>query len=86
MLARLLPDDRALSEAEVNVLLNQVHDDHAYLRRMLVDLPQDQRQVIELAYFHGLTQAEIAARVSAPIGTVKGRMRLGLAKLQRAFA
>jgi hypothetical protein len=31
--ARLLPDDRALSEAEVNAVLNQVHDDHAYLRR-----------------------------------------------------
>jgi hypothetical protein len=40
MLARLLPDDRALTEAEVNHLLNQVHDDHAYLRRMLVDFGQ----------------------------------------------
>jgi hypothetical protein len=40
MLVRLLPDDRALTEAEVNDLLNQVHDDHAYLRRMLVDFGQ----------------------------------------------
>lgn len=40
MLAKLLPDDRALTEAEVNDLLNQVHDDHAYLRRMLVDFGQ----------------------------------------------
>lgn len=40
LLARLLPDDRALTEAEVNELLNQVHDDHAYLRRMLVDFGQ----------------------------------------------
>jgi hypothetical protein len=40
LLARLLPDDRAMTEAEVNALLNQVHDDHAYLRRMLVDFGQ----------------------------------------------
>jgi hypothetical protein len=40
LLARLLPDDRVLSEAEVNAVLNQVHDDHAYLRRMLVDCGQ----------------------------------------------
>ena len=40
LLARLLPDDRALTEAEVNELLRQVHDDHAFLRRMLVDFGQ----------------------------------------------
>jgi hypothetical protein len=40
LLARLLPDDRTLTEAEVNELLGQVHDDHAYLRRMLVDFGQ----------------------------------------------
>jgi hypothetical protein len=40
LLAKLLPDDRALTEAEVNAVLNQVHDDHAALRRMLVDLGQ----------------------------------------------
>ena len=40
LLARLLPDDRAMTEAEVNAILSQVHDDHAYLRRMLVDFGQ----------------------------------------------
>lgn len=40
LLARLLPDDRAMTEAEVNAVLKQVHDDHAYLRRMLVDFGQ----------------------------------------------
>jgi hypothetical protein len=44
LLARLLPGDRSLSEAEVNEALNQVHDDHAYLRRMLVDLGQLTRE------------------------------------------
>ena len=40
LLARLFPADRELSEAEVNEILHQVHDDHAYLRRMLVDFGQ----------------------------------------------
>ncbi|GGL19333.1 DUF2087 domain-containing protein [Mangrovihabitans endophyticus] len=40
MLAGLLPDDREMTEAEVNAVLAQVHDDHAYLRRMLVDFGQ----------------------------------------------
>lgn len=44
LLARLLPGDRSLTEAEVNTALNQVHDDHAYLRRMLVDFGQLTRQ------------------------------------------
>jgi hypothetical protein len=39
-LAKLIPDDGALTEAEVDDLLHQVHDDHAYLRGMLVDLGQ----------------------------------------------
>ena len=37
--------------------------------------------MIELAYFDGLTHTEIAARLELPVGTIKGRMRLGLAKL-----
>jgi RNA polymerase sigma-70 factor (ECF subfamily) len=57
-----------------------------HARQMLGSLPAEQRQVIELAYFKGLTQTEIAAKVKIPLGTVKGRQRLALAKLQRALA
>jgi len=47
----------------------------------LGELPPEQRHVIELAYFGGLTHTEIAAHLELPVGTIKGRMRLGLAKL-----
>lgn len=55
------------------------------VRRALASLPAPQREAIELAYWGGLTQVEIAARENLPLGTVKGRMRLGLQALARAF-
>jgi len=50
------------------------------------ELPADQRRVIVMAYFGGLSQSEIAAAISAPLGTVKKRTSLALAKLRRAVA
>jgi RNA polymerase sigma-70 factor (ECF subfamily) len=57
-------------------------EDAREVRGALEELPHDQRQVIELAYFGGFTHAQIAEMLSLPPGTVKGRMRLGLAKLR----
>ncbi len=54
-------------------------------REALNSLPPDQKQVIELAYFGGLSHTEIADRIAAPIGTVKGRIRLGLNHLRVAM-
>lgn len=53
----------------------------AEVRSALGTLPDEQRQVIELAYFDGLTHTQIATALEQPVGTVKGRMRLGLLKL-----
>jgi RNA polymerase sigma-70 factor (ECF subfamily) len=52
------------------------------IRAALGELPSEQRHVIELAYFGGFTHTEIASMLDTPIGTVKGRMRLGLEKLR----
>lgn len=57
-------------------------DDAARLRAALAALPEAQREVIALAYFGELSMTEIADRLSLPVGTVKGRMRLGLDKLR----
>ena len=52
------------------------------IRQALETLPAEQSRVIELAYFGGFTQTEIASMLETPIGTVKGRMRLGLEKMR----
>jgi RNA polymerase sigma-70 factor (ECF subfamily) len=59
--------------------------DAARVAEALVRLPVEQRQTIELAYMSGLSHAEIAAQVGVPVGTVKGRIRLGLDRLRQAL-
>ncbi len=56
------------------------------MRGALGELPGDQSKVIELAYFGGFSHSEIAAMLGVPLGTVKGRMRLGLEKIRGQLA
>ena len=57
----------------------QVHD-------AVADLPEEQRVAVEMAYFQGLTHQEIHDRTGIPLGTIKGRIRLGLKKLSVTLA
>lgn len=56
------------------------------VRAALEDLPSEQREIIELMYFDGLSQTRIAERLSLPLGTVKSRTLLGMRKLRVALA
>ena len=60
-------------------------DEARTVREAIETLPDQQGQVIELAYFGGFTHTEIADMLDMPLGTVKGRMRLGLEKLRNAL-
>ena len=74
------PDQSQDVQATVLASLNG-----ATVRAALVDLPDAQRQVIELAYFEGYTRQEIATRLNQPLGTIHTRARLALAKLKQVL-
>lgn len=76
-----LPHDIGVQTDEAIVLA----PDRRAVRIALADLPPDQREVLELGYFHGLTSSEIAERTGSPLGTVKSRTAAGLAKLRSAM-
>lgn len=52
------------------------------LKKCLDQIPQEQREAIQMAYFEGYTQREISESTGTPLGTVKGRIRIGMAKLR----
>ncbi|MCA9658979.1 MAG: sigma-70 family RNA polymerase sigma factor [Myxococcales bacterium] len=64
----------------------QRRSEHAEIRRALAALPPSHRQVLDLAYFGGLSMAEIAAAMDIPLGTVKSRTASALGKLRRALS
>lgn len=80
--SRNVGDDSVLDRVVAD---NDIADspDRARVRKALSDLPSEQRQVLELGYFEGLSCSEIAERLGTPIGTVKSRVAAALGKLRQ---
>ena len=60
----------------------EVREERRRVQAALAQLPPDQREALELAYYGGLSQSELAERLGVPLGTVKSRMFTGLSKLR----
>ena len=87
--ARDVPDEgitERLPAAELTDAEAARREESRAVRSALSALPAEQRQVIELAYFGGFSHSEIATMLEVPLGTVKGRMRLGLEKIRGELA
>jgi RNA polymerase sigma-70 factor (ECF subfamily) len=81
-----LPDDAWLAELSDLGRDPAAGGDQARVRRVLVALPPEQREVLLLGYFEGLSSSEIAERISVPLGTVKSRVAAALSALRSALS
>jgi len=78
----VLPGDNARDDPALATVLAE---ERAAVRAALATLPPEQRLALQLAYFGGMTQQEIANMLGQPLGTVKTRMRLGMQKMRNAL-
>lgn len=78
---------RATVEEKSDAVTDAIRSEQkATVRAALDSLPPEQRSVLEFAYFEGLTQSEIAARLNQPLGTIKTRTRSGMMKLRELLS
>lgn len=78
-----LPETRAADEMLEETAF--AHIDAGHVRAALAQLPEEQRELIELGFFGGITHEEMARRTGIPLGTVKTRIRAGLRRLRSAL-
>ncbi len=79
--AKIMPTAQ-ISDPEADVLINERRD---RVLTAMQQLPEEQRRVLELAYYQGLTHLEVATLTGKSLGTVKTRIRLGLSKLRQVL-
>jgi RNA polymerase sigma-70 factor (ECF subfamily) len=79
-----LPEDRPAEDRPEDVAFANI--DAQRVRAALAQLPEEQRDPIELGFFGGMTHEELAQRTGIPLGTIKTRIRAGLRKLRTALA
>lgn len=78
-----LPETQAADDMLEETAFSHINAD--LVRTALTQLPQEQRELIELGFFNGMTHEELARRTGVPLGTVKTRIRAGLRKLRSAL-
>lgn len=76
-------DEVSLSEPHAGEVSLHCSADAEKAKKLMAQLPAEQKEVLQLAFLDGLTHVEIAARIGEPLGTVKSRIRLGLSFLRK---
>jgi RNA polymerase sigma-70 factor, ECF subfamily len=80
------PEPDSPSDAPSPEALSAMSQDRRAVAGAMASLAPEQRRLIDLAYFHGMTQSEISEHLGLPLGTVKTRVRLGMVKLRELLA
>jgi RNA polymerase sigma-70 factor, ECF subfamily len=79
-------DDAPIASGDATDESAEIRDERRRVQAALAKLPPDQREALELAYYGGLTQTELAERLSVPLGTIKSRMFTALSRLRDLLA